>query len=286
MRRREYTPILKKPEFETYHRTYDRLRLDSYILNGGSKRLGVHTKLWDKQNIESEIIWLEGNKHGMVFNRDSGEETIALIPAAKEQLKELEIKFRTYQQRKVNEGFNRPAEMPNQMLKEKLKLEATLDVYQEELAELKKRLKKFTEAEDGEHKEMVLANGPNGAGSLHDGILVEIDGQKVTLNEDNVLTIDEPSSPYNKMFVANYRQSIVLPWKTATEKLRNEKASLSRKLISMGIYEDKFKTEWANKREEIIESNGWEDLFALEFNGRKIPKGLEQLKQKKKLEHS
>ena len=275
-------PIGKNQKFGTYHKHYDRYRINSYIFNGGGRQPSFDTVFWTKNRVVSEIAWIEGNDKGMVYNKNTSEESLALMPLVKEQLKELQKRFKRYQQQRVNEGHFRPAEMPNEMLNERLQLEARLDVYAEELNELKKRLKTFKEEEDQEHKQLLLAYGVSGSGSLHDGTLVELDGQTVSLNSNNMLVINDPLSPYDGLLIADYRECISKPWRIATEKLRNEKAALSRKLISQGLYNESFKTEWSELQKRIIEDDKLGDLFAIQLpNKPKIPKVPEHLKNYK-----
>lgn len=282
-RRKEYLPIGKNPKFNSYHKRYDQYRLESQILNGGGRHPSFDTILWDRNSIESEIIWLKGNAKGMYYDRNSGEESLALIPQAKRHLKELDHRFQNYQQQRVNEGNYRPTEMPSYMLEERLKIEARLDVYKEELMELGKRRKVYKDEEDKEHEHMLLAYGVASSGSLRDSILVELDGQTVSLNSKNILIIDDEGSPYDGLLVADYKEFISKPWRLATEKLRNKKAELSRKLISRGMYEEHFNTEWEKLQKQMIEENGWGHLFAIKLPKKpKIPKVPEHLKNYKK----
>lgn len=282
-RKREYLPIGKKEKFNTYHEWYDRLRVESYILNGGGRRPSFDTVIWTKNRIVGEIIWIEGGEKGMVYNKATGEETLALIPQTKKQLRTLQKRFSNYQQQRVNEGYQRPKEMPDEMLKERLELEARLDVFNEELKELKRREASIQVEEDKEHAHLLLAYGVASGGSLYNGILVELDGQKVSLNSNNILIIDDPLSPYDGVLVADYREYISKPWRKATEKLRNKKAELSRKLISRGQYDDRFNLEWGEMQKQLIDENGWSDLFAIKLAGKpSIPKVPDHLKNYKK----
>lgn len=283
-RRREYLPIGKNEALNTYHRSYDRYRIQSNILNGGGRHPGIDTVFWDKTTVLNEIALMAGDEKGMTYSSSIDGHTLATIPKVKEQLRRLEKRFKNYQQQKVNEGHSRPKEMPKEMLEERLQLEARLDVLNEELRELNKRLEVIKNEEEQEHNQLLLANGVASSSSLMNGIVREIDGQNVSLNANSVLIIDDALSPYDGLLVADYRVHISTPWRMATDRLRNEKAALSRQLISKGLYEERFKAEWEQLRQKLINENGWADLFAMKLAGKPaIPKVPDKLKNYKKV---
>ena len=90
-RKKEYMPIGKNEKFNLYHNSYDTYRVDSKILNNNANRIGLHMVLWNRENIEKELIMLVGDEDGFCYR----EKTIytARIPYVNRKLKEIETKF-------------------------------------------------------------------------------------------------------------------------------------------------------------------------------------------------
>lgn len=96
-------------------------------------------------------------------------------------------------------------EMPKEMEEEQLLLFAKLDIFQEELMMLEKKLKEYTDVVEEKDSRDVLAYGLQQTGQLHDGVLSEIDGQIVE-KVNGVLCICDPRSPYDQLPVVSYRE--------------------------------------------------------------------------------
>lgn len=212
MRRKEYLPIGKNPEYAIYHNEYDRLRVDSNILNSGNRVPNAHSILWNKENIESELYRFFGDENGN-FKR-SGVYHAAAIPLIEGKLKAIDKNFKRFQQERVNSGYEKPETMPEDLKQEQLKLFARLDVFNEEAEFLEQQLKKYLEKEKTTDDSMVLAYGLRCAGHLHGtraknrslvNTLKDIDGQTVEL-VDEVLVITDIRSPYRGLRVIDYRK--------------------------------------------------------------------------------
>lgn len=223
--KRRYAPI--RDEERTYHETFDRLRLDSQILNAGGQAPSIYTILHDKGNLEAFKRELEGDSEGYYYRPDSRRHIHASIPAMKEALEEIDDDFKQHQQSIVNTGRAVPTELTPELKEKKLITEAKLDVYLEEAEVITEKLAKFTEVETKRSDGAVLERGPQGAGSLRDGLLNVIDGQDVSLMK-KVLVIDDDRSPYDGMATADYFTHVVKPWCKERSKLRREQLALSK----------------------------------------------------------
>jgi hypothetical protein len=244
-RNKEYLPIGKDKRFNTYHDEVDRLTLNSQILNSGSEKPSIHTKFWDKHSIECEIYTMLGNENGL-YLKDK-DVFIAFIPGVKMKLEELQEKFLKYKKNQIEQGKNEPSEMPAGMLTERLLLEAKLLVFEEELAELQKRLKTFSDKDKEISDSKILQYGPIGQGKLNDGILSSIDGmhtKEIKTDKGFVLIIDEDhlkAKDFNGYSTADYLQFIVEPWKrlcaeqSEINKIQAKKDGVKYEMLSNGL---------------------------------------------------
>lgn len=212
--KRRYTPQ-NRAEFKIYNDFMDRYLLDSNILNSGNTPLNVHTILWDKSAILSNLFQLEGNAQGEYIRPDDVK-VPASIPNTKRRLKEVEARFVAHCDQREDQGYERPSEWPHALLTERLKLEARLDVYLREAEFLHSKLSEYKTKEISRRNTLMLSYGPLGNGQLRGGVLVEIDYQKVS-SVDGVLIITEETSPYRGMKVADYRKYVQEPWRKARE---------------------------------------------------------------------
>jgi len=192
-----------------YDRKYLRLKNNSQILGPGPSGLGVgsvHNILFDAGNLEAVKIELIGEDEEGNYKR-KGVDYVAKIPAIKLEIKEFKKRWRSKQMQAINEGLEVPSEdqMPENMLEEKLILEARLDIYTEELAKIQERLDSLANTEQDKDDQAVLRYGCICTGQLRDGVLVEIDGQIVE-KVRGVMIIRDSRSPFNGMSVPDFRQ--------------------------------------------------------------------------------
>ena len=221
---KEYLPAGKDKRYNVYHDEIDRLMINSQILNGGKEKPSIHTIFWDKQNIQGQLLTIIGNNKGL-YKRENTEH-IAFIPFVQLKLQELEDKFQKHCKQQTRQGHSRPKEMPPDMLKERLLLEAQLIVYQEEVVELQRRLKLNTDKEQEISYSNVLKSGPAGHSRVEDGVIVELDGMTVKeFREDEdaepvlIIDCDHPKAkPFDGYSTSDYYRYISTPWLMACQK--------------------------------------------------------------------
>ena len=204
---------------KVYNDMYDLQMLQSPIFNTDDT-ISVHTILFDKKNIQSEIFRYHGDDKGML--NINGSPYRAYIPAMQDELNKLALQWERMKIQMVNEGFAEPEEMPEDMLNRKYEFEARLDVREKELLELEKRLASFTDEEKNTDNANMLKFGLMGEGRLQGGILVEIDSQKVVQHKAGHLII--ANGKFAGMSVPDYRKLI-----TSWQEFRKEEDS--KKLI-------------------------------------------------------
>jgi len=279
--KRRYKPITE--EHRVYHRSFDRYRLQSKILNSGGEIPNHQTIIFDQNNLKGILLELKGNEKGMWFRTYDNSWNKAALPIIEEQLQEINLDFKIYQQQRVNRGFPKTEKMPRELREKKFKLEARQDVLREEIEEIERRLKEFTKREEQGEDSRLLCDGPTGTGKLTKGILVEIAGQKVRLDRNSVLIIDDSRSPYDGMLVADYREHVSEPWVLAKRLIERERSDMQRELGSQGR-SDSFVEEWRKRMDELNSVHSeWRDLFALKFSGKpSMPQWPEGVKNYKK----
>lgn len=209
--KRKYLPIEKYP---VYNNLYNRLMLDSRILNGGSELIpSAFTELWDKRHLTETLKMYVGDASG--FRENDGARQLALIPSCEMKLKQIEKRFEEYQLMRVNNGYARPKEMPLALQNEFYECEARLSILQGEKEVIENKLKQITDAAKKAEADLVLAFGLRCNANFH-GIgtsayqpevaLAQIDNQIVSQLKDGTLFIDDPRSPYDGMDLPTYRK--------------------------------------------------------------------------------
>lgn len=200
--KRTFLPIAK---FAIYNNEVDKLMIESNILNGGSSGIpSAYTIFWDRNNCLDELFKIEGDANGKYISENKT--SPCLKSQVQKLLDQIDSKFISYKESRVKQGYESPTEMPELMLTEFYRLHAKMTVLDAEADELRKRLKSFDESKKQEDDDKVLMYGPLGAGKLKDGILVRIDGQKVTESKDGIMVINDERSPYSGMSVVHYRR--------------------------------------------------------------------------------
>jgi len=228
-----------------YDDVFDQTRIISDILNSGNKPPDAYTTLWDMKNMECVVLELEGSPadegkllKGEYFRNKS--KMLAVIPSLRLQLIAVDEKFASLQKQRADEGFEPMEQMPVELEYEKLRDEARLDVRTEELEFIKQRIESYVEVEDTALTDMILAYGLKQRGKLEGGILVMIDGQRVTRTVEGILIINEPKSKYHGMAVSDYRQ-LANKWKAALRDVyylkqkQYEKDIADGKLVTMPV---------------------------------------------------
>ena len=205
----------KKGLFPAYDQEYNRLASRSNIL-GDSDRNDFKNAFSDSGigECESSLLQLVGNDD----NKYKEEKTwyTALIPAAKENLQEVYKDFKRWQKKQVSDGqsIQLPKEWPSEMLTERLKAEARLDVRRKEKDLLEHRIQKLKEEQGKtEADKQMLPDGPicdfdkRYTGKFRrTEKLDSVDGQNISYSTEGVPYIDDEDSPYHQMPIATYRQ--------------------------------------------------------------------------------
>jgi hypothetical protein len=217
-RLKQYLPISE--EFIIYHEEYDRLRMDSKVLNANANQIGFSQILFDRDRITIEIQKRVGDDKGIFIMQNK--QNIAVIPFIKGQIKQVEEKFLSHCRQRELMGYETTEEFPPEMLKEKLLLEAKLSIVEEEVTELQKRLKNYSDKEIKEDETNILKYGLMQSGQMHDGKLISLDGQKI-ITVDDVLVIE--NGPYRGLSLVLYRK-LAKEWKQARDKADQEKLKL------------------------------------------------------------
>lgn len=157
-RNRNYSP---KENFETYHDSFDKFQKESRIINASAEtHPGMQTILWDKPNLEGILLEYQGDDKGLLKRKS--ETCLALIPQAQEKLDKLNQAFIGYCRQMVMMGKRKPTEWPAELLAERYRAEAKLDVITWEVETLKERIKTYTDTELEVSNSQVLKNGPIG----------------------------------------------------------------------------------------------------------------------------
>jgi hypothetical protein len=205
-------------EYQIYDDEFDRLVISSDIL-GETNQPNITTRFYDRQELLSTLALLVGVNGNDWYKEDrSGHTILSYIPYMKQKLAEIETRFTEFNERREAAGYKRSDLMPPLILKEKLLLEARLDVYLREEESIRLALNNLKVDEDNKQDELCLQHGPQGNGRLRGGDLVELDGQKVERIKGRLI-ITSPSSPYRGLLVSDYRERISDVWTKARNDL-------------------------------------------------------------------
>lgn len=192
--------------------------------------IGVHPAYDQRYNFR-----LNQKADGDIGSKAGAQQMIAESQASAErkqaEIDGIDLRFGNLKVDARREGRPEPAEMPQNLLKERLELEAELDVIPEKMAQFQKILAGIEAQEQTQQDAMVLQFGPIGSGKLRDGILVEIDYQPIRVKRSGGLVINCKKSPYDGMLVENYRTHICAPFlKARAEKSRDYEDAIAEKL--------------------------------------------------------
>jgi hypothetical protein len=189
--------------FERYFEYFSNYQIRSVFLNSGNITLvNSSTNFWDKTNLTAELAKYVGNSKDLI--KIDGVDQLARIPAAKLELDELEANFKRYQNNKRNQGFE-ITEYPSNVLDQKLKIEAMLDVMYMEVELIQKKLATFVDKVEAVDDSRVLAYGLQGSIKQIGGKVHSIDGQHVEMIDD-VNCISDPRSIYDGLSLVDYRE--------------------------------------------------------------------------------
>ncbi len=224
---------LKHPHHDKYNEFYVKFQHESEILNAGREtHPSLQMIIFDKKNIETQVLIREGNNERQYYKLNKPCDCHLKI--YEDQLREVEYRFKSYQKSRVQQGYEQPKEWPPDLLVEKLRLEAKLDVCQGEVEILKRKLAELDSVVKKKEDSDVLAYGLICRGTFHGlnapndaliRVLKEIDGQLISQLDDGTLYINDPRSPYDGMLVSDYRR-LAREW--VLEKIHADRAKLEQ----------------------------------------------------------
>ena len=186
MSRRRYKIGINPP----YDQRFDRYKGSSAVLNPKRFQINlVQMQMVSKSGLQALIERYEG-----LIDRE-GEELAAIG-------QDLKIAAR-------RQGLLEPTELPKDVIIQRLKTEAKLDVLGEELDLLRKSLADIESREETVRADNVLKYGPRGHAKGDPPRM--IDGQPVVEREGELVIIC-PASPYNEMRLEEYYTLVVSPF--------------------------------------------------------------------------
>jgi len=209
-------------EFEIYDRWYELKKAGSPIFNprqATAENTWVAGMLNDKAGLERLLQIWRGNGEGIYL--DKGRKRNAVLTDAQSMLAKVERDSENEKQLALNQG-RRPPEETREMAKRRLTAEANLDLVMGEIEKLESLLAAATEKKEEVDAGEVLRHGPLGQGKMRNGVIAEMDGQRIARNEKGMFIIDDPRSRYNGMLVHDYTEQIVRPWYKANSVLRRK----------------------------------------------------------------
>lgn len=208
----------------SYHHHYDRLLSNSHILNPDSSRGRESNWSQSLSRANGELMRLVGGsgRDGRFYIQGNNVFHLASIPSAKEQLVRIHQRFRLWQRDQIRSGkaLEPPKNWPLDLLKKRLEWEARLDVRKREAVKVQDRIEELSKTKD----KPILPRGPLLQGRLPGNNLTgpySIDGQKISFDSKGRPFIDCSESPYNGMYLTNYR-SICKKWQEKVQKLIRE----------------------------------------------------------------
>lgn len=193
----------KRGVHKIFDDSYDQRLTGSRILNSGEMNLSILTLFWTKSNIKYELLKLTGSEKGLYM--DQGDTMQAIIPLLEQKLTNIQINFENMNIEREMRGQAPYEELPANLLKEKLQIEASIDVHLSEKALLEAKLKGWEMQAEQVRETHVLEYGLRCQVQLHDGKITTIDNQRVEYIE-GVPIITDKSSRYYGMSVADFRK--------------------------------------------------------------------------------
>jgi hypothetical protein len=242
--RRRYKIGQHKP----YDESFDYHKSRSVIFqpqNASYQMSWVASAIHRKEGVEKLLQMWRGDSEG--FYVQMGQRFPSMLRETQDKLDAITERFEAHNQDLVNQGKSPLKEMLPDLKTEQLQLEGRYDLLMSEIAALEKKLSEFQEKETIVKSKDVLRNGPQGSGQLRGGILVEVDGQRVSKNEDGLLYIDEPSSQYHGMLTSDYFEMIVRPWQKLSGAYKGVSRNYHKQKIAAAGKGEKFTKEFPGK---------------------------------------
>lgn len=203
-----------------YDREFDWRKGQSGILNRANNS-SVSFDLWSESGVQNLLIERIGEQDGLVAD-PNGYWISGLLRAAREAVAAVDTRFENMVIKAKRAGRYPPETMPEELVNEKLVMEARLDICQEEIDQLKKMLAKHQTRKQAEDDHLILAQGPMGTTSGADPPR-SVDGQKIRWDEiQKHFIIDCEKSPYHLLRLPDYYAHVSRPWREAKRVAHNE----------------------------------------------------------------
>lgn len=188
--------------------------------------LGTHPEYdasYSKFEATSRILHPDG-PHGPANSELSTVTVLSdLIDEKKQKVVDIEVRFERMQEARRKSGDAPLTGLPSDLQRERLVLEARIDVLALELAAVQKVEKERQDREQAAAEAEILKFGPMCSGRLRDGVLAIIDGQPV-ISKRGTLRIACKSSPYDGMAVSDYK-AMAAAWQKSRRRERRERMS-------------------------------------------------------------
>ncbi|XWN36274.1 MAG: hypothetical protein ROO71_09960 [Balneola sp.] len=251
-------------KYQLYHQIYKKLVNNSIILNDKKRANDLYnsTALYGIGECEGTLLELVGSRDGYYLRSNNWYK--ALIPIAKQTLKEVHKEFKRWQIEQVKKGYSleRPKEWQKELLEKRLKAEALYDVRLLEKKAIENRIKELKLKQEKERSKEILPNGTQGRIGYSGNRIIEVDKQKVSYS-NGIPFIDESQSPYNGMPIVYYRD-MCEQWK-----------------IDVGITAEQLRKKrdeiYASDRKKAYKEGKEPPVVKLPVSGRSLPVWMERL---------
>ncbi len=218
-----------------------KFRSGSQVLNPVNNSLNRSFIPSDINNLKTWLLEIQGNGNGEYYDPRNAQSypgdkirergfAPSKIVRLQDELKHLEEQHNKYVEGRLASGYPKPTEWPERALHQKKTVEARIQVANEEIDKLKELIAKL-EQKKAEGKGKHLLGDPRywSAGNLRDGILVQVGPWKVKPDEEGLLRISDPTSPYDSMPVWQFRSQVVRPMYQEFKYRREHQTQLAKK---------------------------------------------------------
>mgnify|MGYP006294368861 CR=1 FL=1 len=216
--KRRYLPIKEHP---IYNKFYDQFKLQSPILNPrpmqGPGDIKERFFLSDLRGVNDALLDVEGitdsksdPHYGEYYRPDDQTYYKSKILSTKGKLNKLLEKFNRLRKRALQEGNLPLKTWPKDLLIEKMRLEAKLDVFYEEVEYLRTLQEKFVQKTLKEKYPIDFNNGGVMELDRKTGLLTRICGQLCKPDSNGIIHIVDERSPYQGMPVWFFKKFILV----------------------------------------------------------------------------
>jgi hypothetical protein len=195
----------------------EKYRRESIILDGNRNGSDLNQPLipGNINNLKSHLLQLVGadkdSENPGHYLAPENKWIPGRIPWLREQLAELEKKFKDHALAELKIGNAKPKVWPDHLQEQKDRLDAKLLVAEEEQKELYRLIDAAQIQQKKAKPSLLTAPQHWGSSQLRDGQLIEIGPWSVSPNDEGLLCIDDEDSPYHTMPVWRFKSEILKP---------------------------------------------------------------------------